>query len=129
MLLFTNKAGEKSVTECIKENILADFLKKQRAEVVAMSILEYDEEEELRKLRDAEYRNGKLAGEKIGEKRGETQHLISLLCKKLKKHQTIPQIADALEKSEEEIGRLCKIAEKYAPEYDVEAVFREINGE
>ena len=33
------QAVEKAVTECIRENILADFLKKQRAEVVAMSIL------------------------------------------------------------------------------------------
>ncbi|MDE6233450.1 MAG: hypothetical protein K2M60_08930 [Lachnospiraceae bacterium] len=42
-------AVECAVKECIKENILADFLKGQRVEVVAMSIFEYDEETELKK--------------------------------------------------------------------------------
>lgn len=34
-----------AIDECIKQNILSDFLKKHRAEVVNMSIFEYDEEE------------------------------------------------------------------------------------
>ena len=33
-------AVQKAVTECIQENILADFLRKNQAEVIAMSILE-----------------------------------------------------------------------------------------
>ena len=40
--------------ECIAEGILADFLRSQRAEVVAVSIFEYNEEEELKKLGRAE---------------------------------------------------------------------------
>lgn len=32
-------AVQKAVTECIQENILADFLRKNQAEVIAMSIL------------------------------------------------------------------------------------------
>ena len=52
------QAVEKAVTECIRENILADFFKKQRAEVVAMSILEYNEEEEIKKIRASERRGG-----------------------------------------------------------------------
>ena len=52
------QAVEKAVTECIRENILADFLKKQRAEVIAMSILEYNEEEKLKKIRASERRGG-----------------------------------------------------------------------
>ena len=39
-----NEAVECAVDECIKENILADFLRKNRAEVISMSIFEYDEE-------------------------------------------------------------------------------------
>ena len=42
----------------IKENILADFLRKNRAEVISMSIFEYDKEEEEKKLRKAEYEAG-----------------------------------------------------------------------
>ena len=48
-----------AVDECIREGILADFLRKNRAEVIAMSIFEYDkEEEEEKKLRRAEFRAG-----------------------------------------------------------------------
>ena len=43
-------AVERAVTECIRENILADFLKKNRAEVVAMSIFEYDKVEEEKQI-------------------------------------------------------------------------------
>lgn len=34
-----------AIDECIKQNILSDFLKKHKAEVLNMSIFEYDEEE------------------------------------------------------------------------------------
>ena len=60
-------AVERAVTECIRDGILEDFLRKQRSEVVAMSILEYDREEELKKLRDAEYENGKTDGKAEGK--------------------------------------------------------------
>ena len=39
-------AVEKAVTECIAENILADFLRRNRAEVVEVCIFEYDEKRE-----------------------------------------------------------------------------------
>ena len=48
--LSLNEAVEKAVEECIQEGILREFLLKHRAEVVAMSIFEYDREwEEERK--------------------------------------------------------------------------------
>ena len=64
------QAVEKAVTECIRENILADFLKKQRAEVVAMSILEYNEEEEIKKIRASERRGGYDDGWSAGNEAG-----------------------------------------------------------
>ena len=48
------EAVDRAVTECIEEGILADFLRSQRVEVIAMSIFEYNEEEEMRKLREGE---------------------------------------------------------------------------
>lgn len=53
-----DQAVKYAVDECIKENILADFLRKNRAEVISMSIFEYDKEEEEKKLRKAEYEAG-----------------------------------------------------------------------
>ncbi len=56
------EAVDRAVTECIKEGILADFLSSQRAEVIAVSIFEYNEEEEMRKIRASEYKSGKEDG-------------------------------------------------------------------
>ena len=55
-------AVDHAVMECIRKGILRDFLQEQRAEVVAMSIFEYDEEEEKRKLREAEFEYGREQG-------------------------------------------------------------------
>ena len=56
------EAVERAVTECIKEGILADFLLSQRSEVIAMSIFEYDHEEELKKLGAMEREEGVADG-------------------------------------------------------------------
>ena len=39
------EAVNRAVDECIAEGVLGDFLSEHRAEAVAMSIYEYDEEE------------------------------------------------------------------------------------
>ena len=57
-----NTAVECAVSESIQEGILKEFLQKNRAEVFAMSIFEYNEEEEKRKLRKAEYEAGMAEG-------------------------------------------------------------------
>ena len=41
-------AVNRAVEECIREGILKEFLRKNRAEVVVVSIFEYDKEEEER---------------------------------------------------------------------------------
>ena len=47
------EAVEKAIDECIKKGILAEFLRKNRAEVLRVSIFEYDEEEHMRQERKA----------------------------------------------------------------------------
>ena len=54
-------AVEKAITECIHENILRDFLLKNRAEAKAMSIYEYDEKT-LRMFREEGYEDGERNG-------------------------------------------------------------------
>ena len=51
-------AVEHAVDECIREGILKDFLQKNRVEVLKVSIFEYDQEEEEKKLRKAEFEAG-----------------------------------------------------------------------
>lgn len=62
-----SEAVERAVTECIREDILADFLSAQRAEVIAMSIFEYNKEEEMKKIRADEFSIGKDAGKAEGK--------------------------------------------------------------
>ena len=55
-------AVEHAVDECIREGILKDFLQKNRVEVLKVSIFEYDQEEEEKKLRKAEFEAGDDTG-------------------------------------------------------------------
>ena len=57
-------AMELAVNECIKNGILADFLKRNKAEVLRMSIFEYDQEEHLRMERE----ESEAIGREIGRK-------------------------------------------------------------
>ena len=57
-------AVEQAVNDCIQNNILTEFLRKNKSEVIAMSIFEYDKEEEEKKLRKAEFEAGREAGKK-----------------------------------------------------------------
>ena len=79
-----NKAVERAIMECISEGILADFLRKNRAEVVKVSIFEYDKEKEEKKLRKAEFEygreQGRIEGERSGRTEGETM-LLTLIAK------------------------------------------------
>lgn len=53
-----DKAVERAITECIREGILAEFLKKNRAEAKKMSIYEYDEERHMRQTREEGMEDG-----------------------------------------------------------------------
>lgn len=59
-------AIERAVNECIREGILKEFLQENRAEVIAMSIFEYNKEEEDKKLRKAEFASGYDSGYNSG---------------------------------------------------------------
>ena len=58
-----NAAVKQAVDDCIQEGILENFLRTNRAEVIAVSIFEYNKEEEELKLRKAEYEAGVMEGE------------------------------------------------------------------
>ena len=66
--LSLNEAVEKAVEECIQEGILQEFLLANKAEVVAMSIFEYDREWEEEILRKEEFEAGRDAERKNTEK-------------------------------------------------------------
>lgn len=72
-------AVEQAITECISEGILADFLRKNRAEVKKVSIYEYDEERHMRQTREEGMEEGYANGFSQGIEQGITQTVINLL--------------------------------------------------
>ena len=65
-----NQAVERAVNESIKEGILTDFLLKNKAEAVQMSIFEYDEEREMKLIRRDERELGREQGLREGMEQG-----------------------------------------------------------
>ena len=59
-------------------------------------------------------------------RRGELTTLIKQCIKKLKKGTSVEDIADMLEEDFSVIQCICNIAEKHAPDYDVEKIYEEI---
>ena len=58
-------AVDKAVEDCIKEGILAEFLREQRAEVIAISIFEYDQEKHMRLEKEESYEEGRTEGRAV----------------------------------------------------------------
>ena len=61
-----------------------------------------------------------------GRDEGSTKRLIEQVCKKLEKGKSIETIADEVEETVESIKPICDIAEKHAPNYDVDAIYDEL---
>ena len=63
--LLLEEAVERAVTECIEEGILVEFFTKNRAEVIQMSIFEYDQEAHIRMVREEGKAEGKEEGKEV----------------------------------------------------------------
>ncbi len=61
-MMSLNEAVNLAITECIQEGILTEFLSHNRAEVLKVSIFEYDKEKEEKLIRKAEFDYGKAMG-------------------------------------------------------------------
>ena len=91
-----NEAVKLAVDECIRNNILSEFLRANKSEVISMSIFEYDKEEEERKLRKAEYEAGVAAGIKAGVSKGKILAKKDAASSLITLGLTVEQISSAL---------------------------------
>ena len=92
-----DEAVNRAVDECIRNGVLADFLRRNRAEVVMMSIFEYNQEEEERKLRAAERQAGYASGVEHGIERGTAENLCKLVNNFMSRRKvTLEEACDAL---------------------------------
>lgn len=127
-------AVTRAVDECIDEGILKEFLLQNKAEVVSMTIFEYDAELHMKMEREEAFEDGHAKGVAEGMKQGieqgieqgETKKLIALICRKKQKSKTPETIAGELEEDLEQVKRIYDIADAFAPEYDMEKIYKKL---
>ena len=88
------EAVDRAIDECIRENVLRDFLMEHRAEAKAMSIFEYDQERPMQQEREA------------GIEKGKEQLLHRQVQKNLSRGMSISEIAEVLDETEERIREI-----------------------
>lgn len=92
-------AIEKAVDECIRNGILEDFLKRNKAEVLRISIFEYDQETHMKQERE----ESEAIGEARGKKKGYIETLTRQVIRKLDRGVNVDEIIEALEENSDEI--------------------------
>ena len=124
-------AVNEAIDECIHQDIMADFLRRNRAEVVKMSIYEYDEEKNYKMLQEQYWNMGHERGKSEGiaegmaqgRAEGELKEAIRLILIKIKKQQSPEQIADYLELDLSFVKTICQVAAPMAPDYDLDKIY------
>ena len=132
-------AVNEAIDECIHQDIMADFLRRNRAEVVKMSIYEYDEEKNYKMLQEQYWNMGHERGKSEGiaqgmaegmaqgmargRAEGELKEAIRLILIKIKKQQSPEQIADFLELDLNFVKVICQIAVPMAPDYNLDKIY------
>ena len=102
-------AVKKAVDKCIHDGILEEFLQRNRAEVIAVSIFEYDKEEEERKLRKAEFEAGEQSGIEKGIEKGRQQERQKIVQTLVENGMSVLEIANMLKVSEKDVLEMVKM--------------------
>lgn len=89
------EAVDRAIDECIRENVLRDFLMEHRAEARAMRIFEYDQERHMQQEREA------------GIEKGKEQLLRRQVQKNLARGMSISEIAEVLDETEKRIREIA----------------------
>ena len=94
------EAVERAIQECIEEDILAEFLKQNRAEAKSVSIYEYDQEKHMRQERETFWEEGR------------EDHLKEQIQKKLARGKSISVIAEEVEEEKSVIEQIIREMEE-----------------
>ena len=124
-----------AIDECIEENILVDFFKEHREEIVEVSIYDYEEEKVRKTLADEAREEGVAEGIKEGIEKGlekgieqgESIKVITQIVKKVKKSKALPTIASELEEEEADIKPIYDAVIAASPDYDIEEIKAKLN--
>ena len=117
-LLPLSQAVEKAIEDCIAEDVLKEFLQKNRAEVLSVSIFEYNEELHMQQER----REAMEEGMERGQQKGELLHLINLIKKKRARGLSAEEIADLLEEDVSQVKELVALIDSH-PDKSAEELY------
>jgi predicted transposase YdaD len=75
----SQQAIENAINYCIDHNIMSDILSRNRAEVIGMILMEYDEQKTMDYLRREAMEDGREEGRKEGREEGRINDLQNLM--------------------------------------------------
>lgn len=101
------EAVEQAVNECMEDNILRKFFQKYKREAIQVSILEYDEEKEMIKIRQSEFEFGVEQGIEL-----ENIHVVRRMLEKEMESAVIAEMLELENSYIEQIRSLMKHNEK-----------------
>lgn len=112
-----------AIEEAIRNNILKETLRNNKAEVTDMLLTEFDEKDYIEGVKEESERRGELRG----RVEGEMLNKIAMIIKKVKKAKPLPTIAAELEEEELDIKPIYEAVVASAPDYDIEEIKTKLN--
>ena len=91
---------------------------------VGLSYMRAYEEKEL--LKRIYHNQGLEEGREEGRAEGRRQNVISVIMQQMNRGKSTSQIADFFDMDVAEVQRVYDVGKKYAPDYDVDAIYKEL---
>lgn len=91
-------AVERAIDECIRDDVLAEFLRNNRSEAISVSIYEYDEKRTMRQMREEAFEDGVEKGIERGIEQGKLEGIRTLIESFLEEGVSAERILEKLEK-------------------------------
>ena len=87
----------------------------------------YEEKELLKRIyHNQGLEEGRAEGLEKGLEKGRRQNVISVIMQQMNRGKSTSQIADFFDMDVAEVQRVYDVGKKYAPDYDLEAIYKEL---
>ena len=116
-----------AIEEAIRNNILKEILRNNKAEVTNMLLTEFDEKDYIEGVKEESERRGREEGRMEGRLEERLEGKIYLIIKKVKKSKSLQIIASELEEEEADIKSIYDAVVASAPDYDIEEIKAKLN--
>ncbi len=136
---FEESTDENAVTDDLRELQSMVSQIKDNREVGLSYMRAYEEKELLKRIyhnqgleegraegREEGREEGRAEGREEGRAEGRRQNVISVIMQQMNRGKSTSQIADFLDIDVAEVQRVYDIGKKYAPEYDLDAIYKEL---